>query len=70
MKVFWWQGGLHIEPESDEDRHVLSVLAQCVKLSTLVGSHGTQVVSGASGSATSAAQKSISDRSIRAEREK
>ena len=20
MKIYWWQGSLHIEPESDEDR--------------------------------------------------
>ena len=23
MRVFWWQGGIHIEPENDSDRDFL-----------------------------------------------
>jgi len=26
MKMFWWQGGLHIEPEDAEDRKALMKL--------------------------------------------
>jgi len=26
MKMYWWQGGLHIEPESDTDRNALVCL--------------------------------------------
>lgn len=26
MKVYWWQGGLHLEPESQEEREALHLL--------------------------------------------
>jgi hypothetical protein len=26
MKIYWWQGGLHAEPESDQDRQALTAL--------------------------------------------
>lgn len=26
MRIFWWQGGLHIEPENDADFHALRLL--------------------------------------------
>ena len=26
MKVFWWQGGVHVEPENDQERTALKVL--------------------------------------------
>jgi hypothetical protein len=32
MKVFWWQAGLHFEPESEEDSSALSVLAMSLNL--------------------------------------
>ena len=28
MKVYWWQGGLHFEPEGDEERKALLVVTQ------------------------------------------
>ena len=30
MKAFWWQGGLHFRPESDEDREALSGFLRAV----------------------------------------
>jgi hypothetical protein len=33
MKVFWWQAGLHFEPENDEDSTALLVLSACLKFS-------------------------------------
>jgi hypothetical protein len=32
MKVFWHQGGLHIEPESDRERSALVTLTENMKL--------------------------------------
>ena len=26
MKVYWWQGGVHVEPENDKDRAALMAL--------------------------------------------
>ena len=26
MRVFWWQAGVHVEPENDEEREALQVL--------------------------------------------
>ena len=28
MKVFWWQAGVHIEPESDEERAALLTITK------------------------------------------
>jgi hypothetical protein len=28
MRVFWWQGGLHLQPESDVETEALIVLLQ------------------------------------------
>lgn len=28
MKIFWWQGGIHIEPESDVESEALLVALQ------------------------------------------
>ena len=27
MKIFWWQGGLHVEPENDDERKALLTLS-------------------------------------------
>lgn len=32
MKVDWWQGGVHIEPESNEERKALYVLTENLNL--------------------------------------
>ena len=32
MKVYWWQGGLHLEPENDEERKALQRITQDLKL--------------------------------------
>ena len=32
MKVFWWQGGLHIQPKGSEERKSLIVLARALNL--------------------------------------
>ena len=26
MKIYWWQGGVHLEPETDEEREALFIL--------------------------------------------
>ena len=31
MRVFWWQGGLHAEPETDEERSALMTLWDGIK---------------------------------------
>ena len=28
MKIYWWQAGVHIDPESDEERQALGVLVR------------------------------------------
>ena len=30
MKVDWWQAGVHIEPETDEERRALGVLVRAL----------------------------------------
>jgi hypothetical protein len=32
MKVYWWQAGLHFEPESESDSTALTVLSKSLKL--------------------------------------
>ena len=32
MKVYWWQAGLHFEPENEKDSAALAVLAESLKL--------------------------------------
>ena len=32
MKVYWWQGGIHIEPESAKEREALFYLTERLKL--------------------------------------
>jgi hypothetical protein len=36
MKVFWWQAGLHFEPETSEERKALVLLFDSVDRSTAV----------------------------------
>jgi hypothetical protein len=33
MRVFWWQGGLHWEPETPQDSAALKTIAASIKLS-------------------------------------
>ena len=35
MKVYWWQGGVHIEPESQEEREALYFLTNKLNLVNL-----------------------------------
>ena len=35
MKVFWWQGGLHAEPETDAERTALEVLWKGIRKTSL-----------------------------------
>ena len=35
MKVFWWQCGLHIEPESNEEHAALCLLLDTVKFTSI-----------------------------------
>ena len=30
MKVYWWQGGVHFHPESDEEHEALQVLTDVI----------------------------------------
>ena len=32
MKIFWWQGGVHIDPENQEEREALIVLLDNLKI--------------------------------------
>ena len=31
MRVYWWQGGVHLHPESDEDHKALQVMTRNLK---------------------------------------
>jgi hypothetical protein len=31
MQVYWWQGGLHFQPNSDEEWHVLASLEEVIR---------------------------------------
>jgi hypothetical protein len=33
MRIFWWQAGLHVEPESDHERTALLVLSESLNIS-------------------------------------
>jgi hypothetical protein len=37
MKIFWWQNGLHFEPETDEERKALALLLAASKLGYVSG---------------------------------
>ena len=32
IRVFWWQGGLHLEPQTDEQRELLVSLQRVLEL--------------------------------------
>jgi hypothetical protein len=36
MRVFWWQGGLHFEPENDDERGQLLALTEMLKVARVV----------------------------------
>jgi len=55
MKVFWWQAGLHFEPESEEDSIALSVLAKSLHLTDV----DKGLVGGPIGSANLSDDKSV-----------
>ncbi len=31
MKVYWWQGGVHVEPENGDERRTLSELVKALQ---------------------------------------
>jgi len=35
MKVFWWQAGLHIEPETDSERAALALIYDSLRKTDL-----------------------------------
>lgn len=35
MKIFWWQAGLHIEPESKEERTALCLLLDSTRFTSI-----------------------------------
>ncbi len=35
LRVFWWQGGLHFEPQTDEQRNLLIGLGRLLELAQL-----------------------------------
>ena len=35
MRIYWWQGGLHIEPDTDTDRAALEILSDSLKLANV-----------------------------------
>jgi hypothetical protein len=35
MKVFWWQGGLHAEPETSEERKAMALLLGSAQLTSI-----------------------------------
>jgi hypothetical protein len=41
MKIFWWQAGLHVEPESQEERAALMAIWSGVKKTSLHEMFGT-----------------------------
>jgi hypothetical protein len=43
MKIFWWQGGLHAEPETEDERKALVLLSDGSRRSNLASeSTGTK----------------------------
>ncbi len=45
MRFSWWQGGLHVEPDSDGERQMLTVLYEALQCADL----GNEVLPGPSG---------------------
>jgi hypothetical protein len=49
MKIFWWQGGLHFEPENTVDRDALMLLWRAERVSPIKGNQTScSTVSGSS----------------------
>ena len=46
MKVYWWQAGLHFEPENERDSGALAVLAESLKLGQIAEEINAGPVSG------------------------
>ena len=46
MKVFWWQGGLHLEPENSEDASALRVLSSSLHIVDVVKNVNTGPICG------------------------
>jgi hypothetical protein len=42
MKVFWWQGGLHAEPESAEEGKAMMLLWNSVQRTSISGDGGDE----------------------------
>jgi hypothetical protein len=41
MKVFWWQCGLHIEPENKEESAALQLLVDGIKMTSIGAVNGS-----------------------------
>jgi hypothetical protein len=41
MRVYWWQGGVHIEPETDSERDTLHVLTDSYFVDVGHGPHAS-----------------------------
>ena len=35
MKIFWWQGGLHAQPETPEERKALAMLVDNARITSI-----------------------------------
>jgi hypothetical protein len=46
MKVFWWQGGLHAEPETKEEQKALVLLLDSMKLTSMANTEDSAVCTG------------------------
>lgn len=49
MKVFWWQCGLHIEPETKEENAALCLLIDSAKLTSIAAVNGSLQATGVIG---------------------
>ena len=38
MKIFWWQGGIHIEPETKDEAKILKIVYTSMEFSKYFGS--------------------------------
>lgn len=57
MKVFWWQGGVHIEPENDEDRVALLAITAVLPWNGI--RVGNEVPTGPAGSVKLSDEKAV-----------
>jgi hypothetical protein len=49
MKIFWWQNGLHFEPETSEERKALALLLASSQLTSIAGEAKSGASSGVLG---------------------